>query len=157
MKKRIVSLVGFSVLLLAIIALIAVNIPSTTPSNAAEEMTGKNSGSSSAVFSIHEINERAPKSGNFTTQGFVAKIYTAPPCPPGAECKTSMADNIVISQDNKGLDTYDLTNKEMVVFTEKAASFKQGVKHRFEITITDKKTTNEKLNDVTLRGYNSIK
>lgn len=110
----------------------------------------------SKVLMIHQINEQRPTHGGFVTQGYVAKIYTAPACPPGAVCKPSMPDNIVISEDKKSLDTYNLSNKEMVVFTQKTAAFKKAKKYRFQIKITQNKTTNEPLNDVVLLHFRAL-
>lgn len=110
----------------------------------------------SKVLLIHQINSQKPTQGVFVTQGYVAKIYTAPVCPPGTQCKPSMADNIVISENKKNLDSYNLSDKEMVVFTSKTAVFKKGKKYQFQIKITDQKTTNEPLNDVALLHFRAL-
>lgn len=108
------------------------------------------------VYSIHQINKQKPMGGVFVTQGYIAKIYTAPACPPGAQCKPSMADNIVISEDKKNLDSYNLSAREMILFTSKTAELKKGKRYRFQIEITDQKTTNESLNDVVLLHFRAL-
>lgn len=99
---------------------------------------------------ISELNEQKPSEGVFETKGFVAKISVCPACPPNAQCKPCMKDNIIISEENKILETYDLTEKEMIIFTNKARSFEVGEEYIFKFKITDKKTTSSKLNDVEL-------
>lgn len=58
----------------------------------------------SVSLPIHEINRKAPVSGDFVTVGYVAGIYACPPCPQGAMCKPCMRDNIVISEKKKNLN-----------------------------------------------------
>ncbi len=93
----------------------------------------------------------------FETEGFVAKIYTAPPCPPDTPCKPSMKDNIVISENNKTLETYDLSDKELILFTDKTAELELGKKYNVKIKITDAKTTGEDLNDIELISSELLK
>ncbi len=108
------------------------------------------------VLTIHEINRQKRASGVYVTQGYVAKIYAAPACPPGAQCKPSMKDNIVISETKKQLESYDLSEAELVVFTTKTAAPKRGRKYRFQIEITDQKTTGQPLNDIVLLNFRAL-
>ncbi len=115
-----------------------------------------NSRAAGDFISISEINRKNPDSGVFETRGFIAKIYTCPPCPPDAQCKPCMKDNIVISEENKNLETYDLTEKELVVSTSEAKTFSKGKEYKFTIKLTDGKTTAADLNDIKLIGYKII-
>jgi hypothetical protein len=105
---------------------------------------------------IQEIKAQKPAPGIYETEGFVAKIYTCPPCPPNAQCKPCMRDNIVISEENKSLDSYDLTDREIIVFTQETKTFEKGKKYLFKIRITDKKTTSEAINDIELLGFKAV-
>lgn len=101
-------------------------------------------------LSISELNSEKQDKGIFETRGFVAKIYTCPPCPADAQCKPCMVDNIVISEEKKNLETYDLSKKEMIIFTDKSKDFEKGTEYKFKIEISDKKTTGSNLNDARL-------
>lgn len=112
--------------------------------------------SSGKFLKISELNKLKPESGTFEIKGFVAKIYTCPPCPPDAKCKPCMRDNIVVSEENKILDSYNLTDKEITVFPNKAESFSTGKQYQFTIKITEAKTTSANLNDIELIDSNKI-
>ncbi len=112
---------------------------------------------SGKVLTISELNKQKPEKGTFEIKGFVAKIYTCPPCPPDAQCKPCMKNNIVVSEENKNSDSYDLTDKEIIIFTNKTESFAAGKQYQFTINITDTKTTSANLNDIELIDSNEIK
>ena len=112
---------------------------------------------SEKFLSVSNLNEKRPKKGIFETRGFVAKIYTCPPCPPETECKPCMKGNIVISEENKILDGYELTKKELIIFTNKSESFTKGKEYKFKIKITADKTTSANLNDAELISADTIK
>jgi hypothetical protein len=108
--------------------------------------------------SIHQIKQEKGKRGSYQTTGYVVNSYTCPPCPPRAECKPCMMrTNIVISEDNKTLHTYQLTDKDLIVFTKDAPVFQAGKKYIFSIKVTGEKTTSEPLNDVDLVEYKPLK
>lgn len=109
-----------------------------------------------AFYPIHEIKLNKLNSGTYNTEGHVAKIYTCPPCPKGAQCKPCMRDNIVISEDNKLLETYSLSDKEMILFVNSPKQFELGKKYTFSIKILDYKSTGESINDIEIVGYNSL-
>jgi len=112
----------------------------------------------SKTVKIHEIKQEKGKLGSYQTEGYVVNSYTCPPCPPRAECKPCMMrTNIVISEDNKTLNTYQLTDKDLIVFTKDASVFQAGKKYIFSIKVTDEKTTSEPLNDVELVEYKPLK
>ena len=67
-----------------------------------------------------------------------------------------MKDNIVLSENNDLLEAYSLTGNELIVFSNNTGQFKLGGKYRFSITIGDRKTTGEPINDIELIGYDSI-
>ncbi|NNE99365.1 MAG: hypothetical protein HKN25_10140 [Pyrinomonadaceae bacterium] len=108
-------------------------------------------------LTISELNREKPKKGVFETRGFVAKIYVCPACPPDAICKPCMADNIVISEEKKSLETYDLSEKEMIIFTAEAKNFEKGGEYRFKVEITTQKSTSQDLNDARLIRADLIK
>ena len=106
------------------------------------------------IVKIHEIKQQKGKLGIYQTEGYVVNSYICPPCPPRAECKPCMMrTNIVISEDNKTLNTYQLTDKDLIVFTKDASVFQAGKKYIFSIKVTGEKTTSEPLNDVELVEY----
>lgn len=107
-------------------------------------------------YPIHEIKLNKLNSGTYNTEGYVVKIYTCPPCPKGAQCKPCMRDNIVISENNKLLETYSLSDKEMILFVNSPKQFELGKKYTFSIKILDYKSTSEPINDVEIIGYNSL-
>ena len=109
-----------------------------------------------AFYPIHEIKLNKFNSGTYNTEGYVVKIYTCPPCPKGAQCKPCMRDNIVISENNKLLEVYSLSDEEMVLFADNPKQFELGEKYKFSIKILDYKSTGEPLNDVEIIEYNSL-
>jgi len=108
-------------------------------------------------YPIHEINQNKFSSGTYNTEGFVVKIYTCPPCPKDAVCKMCMENNIVISENNKILETYSLTEKELIIFVENPKQFELSKKYTFSINITNDKTTSTDINDIKLLEYDEIK
>lgn len=109
-----------------------------------------------AFYPIHEIKLNKFISGTYNTEGYVVKIYTCPPCPKGAQCKPCMRDNIVISENNKLLETYSLSDKEIILFSDNPNQFDLGKKYKFSIKILDYKSTGESINDIEIIGYNSL-
>lgn len=105
------------------------------------------------VYSIGDIKQRNLAIRTYNTEGYVVKRYECPPCPPGAQCKPCMKDNIVISENNKLLDTYTLTNSEIIVFANNPKQFELGKKYSFSVKLLDSKSTNEPINDIELVGY----
>lgn len=107
------------------------------------------------LTTIQELKESKPASGFFDVEGYVAKIFSCPPCPAGAECMPCMPENIVISQEMKSIEAYtSITSSEMIIFVQNPEQlFAVGERYRFSIRVTDFKTTDESLNDVELVGY----
>ncbi len=129
--------------------------PSALPSASAEDKYAEIK--ADKFLKIQEIRAQKPAPGIYETEGFVAKSYSCPPCPPNAQCKPCMrGNNIVISEENKSLDTYDLTDREIIVFTQETKTFEKGKKYLFKIRITEKKTTSEAVNDIELLGFKSV-
>lgn len=99
------------------------------------------------------------KAGNFSSgvcivEGYVVKVYTCPACPQGAMCKPCMGDNIVISDNSKLIDSYSqVTDSEVIVFTDNPNVFKLGKRYKLEIRISDKKSTLEPINNLELVSY----
>lgn len=131
--------------------------PTDSPSNrSVENRETANEKAAEKFISISELNNRKPGKGIFETQGFVVNITDCPACPPDANCKPCMAENVVISEENKVLETYDLTDSDLIIFTKKSEDFKKGTEYKYKIKITDKKTTSANLNDVELISFEVI-
>jgi hypothetical protein len=91
-----------------------------------------------ALLSIHELKQGDHPSGSFyNTEGYVAKVYTCPFCPPGAACAPCMEEHIVISEQSKTLDTEPLTDLDLVVFVSYPKQFSLMQKYTFSIRIRD--------------------
>ena len=99
-------------------------------------------------YPIHKIKQNTLVLGVYKTKGFVVKAYTSPPCPPGVNCKPSMKNNIVISENNKLLDLYSLTMNELIIFVETPGHFQLGKKYMFSIRLLTTKSTSEPIHDV---------
>src|SRR3989338_8095934 len=103
---------------------------------------------------IPEINNINPKSGTeFNTGGFVVKIFKCPPCPKTALCEPCMPDNIVISEDKKKLETYDLNERDLIVFVKEPNQFKIGTEYGFSLRVMERKINMQNINDIELLGY----
>lgn len=102
-------------------------------------------------YSISGLKGLGP--GNYSTEGFVVKKYTCPPCPQDMLCKPCMRDNIVISENDDLVQGYDLTENELIIFTNEVNQFQLGKKYTFYIQITGLRSTSEPVNDVELLGY----
>lgn len=108
-------------------------------------------------YQIHELKQsKIITSGNYITEGYVVKKYTCPPCPKGFYCKECMDNNIIISENNKLLAVYSLTDKDLIIFTDNPDKFELNKKYRFSIEITEYKSTNEPLNNIKLVEYEAI-
>lgn len=106
-------------------------------------------------LAIHELNMLKPSSGYYNTEGYVAKIFNCPPCPAGAACIPCMEENIVISEQDKTVETYILTNMDLIIFLQNPGDlFKLGDKLQFSIRVRDSRTTTGSMNDVELVGFN---
>ena len=91
-----------------------------------------------ALLSIHELKQGDHPSGSFyNTEGYVAKIYACPFCPPRAACAPCMEEHIVISEQSKTLDTEPLTDLDLVVFVSYPKQFSLMQKYTFSIWIRD--------------------
>ena len=91
-----------------------------------------------ALLSIHELKQGDHPSGSlYNTEGYVAKIYACPFCPPGAACAPCMEEHIVISEQSKTLDTEPLTDLDLVVFVSYPKHFSLMQKYTFSIRIRD--------------------
>ena len=97
-------------------------------------------------FTISQLKTMNQTSGNFNTEGYVVKVFTCPPCPKGAFCKECMGDNIIISEENKLLGSYSLTDKEIIILTDNPKQFELSKKYKFSIKLLEHSYT----------GYNSF-
>jgi hypothetical protein len=111
----------------------------------------------SNFFKISEIKRGNFGPGQYSTEGFVVRVYTCPDCPAGAVCKPCMKDNIVISENNQELKDYSgLTNSELIIFTNHVTEFEIGSSYKFLINITNNKSTLENINDIELVSFSEI-
>lgn len=89
-------------------------------------------------YKISELKGNGLKAGDvFNVNGYIAKVYNCPPCKNGASCKPCMGDNIVISEENKLLQTYTLSDKELIIFVDKPNQFKFATNYSFTLKKTD--------------------
>lgn len=126
------------------------NLPKTTT------LKSYPSSSTNPLYSISDFKQSGHNSGNFNIEGYVVNIYTCPPCPKGAQCSICMKKNILVSENNKILETHDLTENDLIIFTDNPKQFELGKKYRFSIKILNYKTTLGPLNDLELIGYDLI-
>lgn len=112
---------------------------------------------SSKFYSIQELNRSHLQSGAYTTEGFVVKISTCPPCPKNAICEVCEPDNIVVSEKNKKLDEYTLSERDLVIFVKNSKLFKVGKKYKFQIEINNYRSANQVINRVELIDYKLLK
>ena len=118
--------------------------------------TYPNSIPTNQIITIHQLKQINQTSGNFNVEGYVVKIFTCPPCPKGAFCKPCMRPNIVISEHNQLLETYSLTETELILLANNPQQFALSKKYKFSIKISDSRSTNEAINDIDLVGYDVI-
>jgi hypothetical protein len=102
---------------------------------------------------IHDLKQRNPTSGFYDTEGYVAYIYSCPPCPSGAVCEACMKDNIVISEQDITMATYTLRDTELIIFVSQPEQFVLGRKYTYSIQISETRSTGDSINDVKLVGY----
>ena len=104
---------------------------------------------------ISDLKEKRPDSGSFDIEGYVAKIFSCPPCPAGAACMPCMEENIVISERAVTVEAYTaLTRSELILFVQNPERlFMIGEKYQFSIRVRDERTTDEPINDLELVGY----
>ncbi len=100
--------------------------------------------------SISSLKQKAPNEGEFLLRGYVSKIYTCPPCPPGATCKPCIGDNIVLSEKKKVIDSYRLEEGDLVIFVKKPSEFRLGKRYLCKIKVLSSRTTSSKMNDLEL-------
>ncbi|MEZ5345882.1 MAG: hypothetical protein R2681_10050 [Pyrinomonadaceae bacterium] len=101
-------------------------------------------------ITIADLNRRKPEKGTFRTKGYVAKVFVCPACPPNAQCKPCMKNNIVISEEKSTLENYDIGETGLIIFTKEAKKYAAGEEYEFMIRITEYKTTASELNDIEL-------
>ena len=87
------------------------------------------------LHTISEINKI--KSGNnYTTEGYVVFKYQCPPCPADAMCEPCMENNVIISEKNELKENYNgLTDKELILYTDKSGELELGKKYFFVVSI----------------------
>ncbi|MDP2653425.1 MAG: hypothetical protein Q8Q08_05270 [Candidatus Omnitrophota bacterium] len=86
-------------------------------------------------YSIQEI-PRTSAGSTYTTEGYVVFQYQCPPCPPPDQCKPCMESNIIISENNVIRRNYsDLSDTELLVFTDNAEKLELGKRYYFVVSI----------------------
>ena len=107
------------------------------------------------LLTIQALKESNPQDGFFDVEGYVAKIFSCPPCPVGAECMPCMPENIVISEKMGTVEAYSsISASEMIIFVQNPEDiFTLGEYYHFSIRVMDYRTTDEPINDVELLGF----
>jgi len=140
----------FKFILVLLFFMFFVNYSFAKEEQGEEEETARN------YYYIHELNQKGFNFGTFETLGYVANAYECPPCPPKAFCKPCMGNHIVVSEDNRSIDDYLLTDREIIVFVDHPLEFKKDVQYKFLIKILDVKTVDQQLNNIKLIFYQKI-
>ena len=110
-----------------------------------------------AFLPIHELKQGDHPSGSsYNTEGYVARIYACPSCPPGAACAPCMEEHIVISEQSKTLDSSLPADQDVVVFVRDPEQFALGQKYTFSIRIRENSviTFPGQVDAIELVGYN---
>jgi len=97
---------------------------------------------------LSDLNKQGMEYGTYQVEGYIAKIYTCPPCAEFESCKPCMQDNIVLSEKKKFLENYDLSDEEIIIFVDDIEQFQLGKKYKILIQILDLNTTGQKLNNI---------
>jgi hypothetical protein len=107
------------------------------------------------LITIRELKDSSPATGFFNVDGYVAKIFSCPPCPAGADCMPCMEENIVISEQAKTIEAYtSISQSEMIIFAQNPERFfTSGENYFFSIRVRDQRTTDEPINDIELIGF----
>jgi hypothetical protein len=101
--------------------------------------------------SVSALIARNPSHGLFTVSGFVAKLFICPSCPPGANCKPCMGDNIVLSEDNRVIESYEqLGSHEVIIFAtpSQVQKFRVGNYYRIRVEVLPNRTTSMAINNL---------
>jgi hypothetical protein len=61
-----------------------------------------------------------------------------------------MGNNIVLAEEKKEIETYNLSDREMIIFVDDPRIFELGTKYKLRVEIQDAKTTGDSLNDAYL-------
>lgn len=101
-------------------------------------------------MNISVLKQKAPSQGEFLLRGYVSKIYTCPPCPPGVTCKPCVGDNIVLSEKKRVLDSYKLQEGDLVIFVKKPSEFRLGKRYLCKVKVLSSRTTSSEMNDLEL-------
>jgi len=107
-----------------------------------------------ASGSVAALLAQKPSSGSFTVTGYVTYLYRCPPCPPGANCKPCMGDNLVLSDAPKQVTDYaDVGDGDLVVLADRAKldAFKVGSRYRLDIDIGPEKHLSNPIPDPHLK------
>jgi hypothetical protein len=94
-----------------------------------------------------------PTHGIFVVAGFVAKRFVCPSCPPGATCKPCMGDNIVLSDDNRAIESYEqMGSREVIIFanSSEVQKFRIGSYYRIRLEVLPSRTTSMAINNLRL-------
>ena len=154
MKTKLATLLLLLVLSLLSVASIAILFPRLNPGDEPPSPTFPPSQDFESI-TIQDLKERKPTTGFFNVEGYVAKIFSCPPCPAGATCMPCMEENIVISEQVKTVEAYTtISSSEMILFVQNPEQlFTLGEKCQFSIRVRDERTTDEPVNDIELIGF----
>jgi hypothetical protein len=102
------------------------------------------------LTSISNLKSIPLQSSIYYTEGYIVYRYECPPCPANDQCKPCMRNNIVISEKSTPLKSYDLSDTELLIFTDNPQQFELGKKYKFLIRLPETKSTSEPLNNFEL-------
>jgi DNA-binding transcriptional regulator of glucitol operon len=105
------------------------------------------------LVAISELKNPGTKAGRYTTEGYIAHISICPECPKNSQCKPCASDNIIISEREKIITDYVLTNKEIIAQVEKSSDFTLEKKYRFIVELKDSENFIENQRDIEVIKY----
>ncbi len=127
--------------------------PSSTPVHSAPPAAPVASAPAPSGDALSVTGLRALKPKALSThrlRGYVVMRYTCPPCPPKALCKPCMGDNIVLSDDPKLHERYDLSDREVIVFTPTPVTFELGKQVTVKVRVLERQNSNKGIPDLEL-------
>ena len=108
------------------------------------------------TLSVRQLNQLAPKKGTFSVKGYVVKHNTCPPCPKGALCEPCAPNGVVLSDNPKLLDNFQLSPENLIVNAADPERLLLGKRYELEIKIEATRTTSQSVNDVTLIKFTEV-
>ena len=86
-------------------------------------------------ISIAQLRALKAATGTYRVEGYVAKQYRCPPCPPGDQCKPCMRNNILLSETPESLISYPTSGNYLRVFTDQPELLQKEVRYRMTLRV----------------------